>query len=119
MSWTKHVSEKKKGTGVGEYKLEKDDYFSTKEYLDKYGAEVKIVGGYINTKSPMGAHPTLFVETPDGVKGLSLNKSYTEQFTAIFNDPEDIKTILDGKAVATLVNRHSDTWKKDYVALDV
>ena len=118
MSWTKH-SKPKKSNGVGEYRLEKTDYLSTKEYLDKYGSTVKILGGYINTKSPIGAHPTLFVETPDGVKGLSLNKSYTEQFEAIFNDPEDVQAILDGKAVGTLVQRHSDTWHKDYVALDV
>ena len=118
MSWTKHKSEKK-GNGVGEYKLEKSDYFSTNEFLEKYGADVKIVGGYINTKSPIGAHPTLFVETPDGVKGLSLNKSYTEQFTAIFNDPEDVQSILDGKATGKLVKRHSDTWNKDYVALNL
>lgn len=119
MSWTKHVSEKKKGNGVGEYRIEKDDYLSTREYLDKYGADVKILGGYINTKSPVGAHPTLFVETPDGVKGLSLNKSYTDQWKAIFNDSEDVKSIMEGKAVGKLVERHSDTWKKDYVALDI
>ena len=118
MSWTKH-KDTKKGNGVGEYTLNKEDYFSTKEFLDKYGEEVKIVGGYINSASKFGAHPTLFVETPDGVKGLSLNKSYTEQFTAIFNDPEDVQTILDGKATGTLVKRHSDTYKSDYVALDI
>ena len=118
MSWTKHKTEKK-GKGVGEYKLEKEDYFSTKDFLEKYGEDVKIVGGYINTKSKLGAHPTLFVETTDGVKGLSLNKSYTEQFEAIFNDPEDVQTILDGNATGKLVKRHSDTYKTDYVALDI
>lgn len=118
MSWTKHAS-KGKGTGVGEYKLEKDDYLSTKEYLEKYGEDVKIVGGYINTKAPTGAHPTLFVETPDGIKGLSLNKSYTEQFKAIFEDEEDVKTILDGNATGKLIKRHTDTFNKDYVALSI
>ena len=59
------------------------------------------------------------MDTPDGVKGLSLNKSYTEQFEAIFNDPEDVQTILDGKATGKLVQRYSDTYKTDYVALDI
>ena len=114
-SWTKHS----KKTGIGDYNLNKEDYFSTKDYRDKYGDDVKIVGGYINTASKYGAHPTLFVETPDGVKGLSLQKSYTEQWTAILNDDDDRKAILDGKATGKLVVKHSDDYDTDYVALEI
>lgn len=118
MSWSKHAQEKK-STGVGSYNLTKDDYITTKQHLERYGEDVKIVGGYINTKAPTGAHPTLFVETKDGIKGLSLNKSYTAQFTEVFNDPDDVKAILDGKATGKLIKRYSDTFKKEYVALDI
>lgn len=114
-SWSKHS----KKTGIGDYRLNKEDYFSTAEFMEKYGTEVKIIGGYINTAAKYGAHPTLFVDTPDGVKGLSLQKSYTDQWREILADDDDRQAIINGKATGTLVVKHSDDYDTDYVALEI
>lgn len=116
MSWSKHA---KKSNGLGDYKLEKDDYMSPAEVLAMYGEKVKIVGAYINTKSKMGDHPVIFIETPDGIKGLDLSKAYTAQWVEILEDEEDRQTIISGGATGTLVPKYSDTWKTDYVAFNI
>lgn len=113
-SWSKHT---KKNTGVGNYTLAKGDYIKPAEALAKYGESVKILGGYINRKSKLGAHPVIFIETPDGVRGLDLNKSYTEQWEAIFLDPDDVATIERGEAFGNLVNAHNDFG--DFVAFQI
>ena len=115
MSWSKHTKE---NNGIGEYTLTKDDYFSPSEMLEAYGSEVKILGGYLNMEAKHGAHPVIFCETKDGVKGLSLSKSYFEQWKAIFNDPEDRKTIESGEATGTLTPRTSKTYG-EYIAFNI
>lgn len=116
MSWSKHA---KKSTGLGDYKLEKDDYLSPAEVLEKYGETVKIVGAYINTKSKIGDHPVVFIETKDGIKGLDLSPRYTPQWVEILEDEEDRQTIISGGASGTLVKKFSETWKKEYVAFNI
>ena len=115
MSWTKHTKEK---NGVGEYTLQKEDYFRPSEFLEAYGPTVQIKGGYINNGAKYGAHPVIFAETPDGIKGISLSQSYTDQWKEIFNDPDDVKTIEDGGATGELVTR-TDKSGTDYVALNL
>lgn len=115
MSWTKHTKE---ANGVGDYTLKNEDYFSRSEFLEAYGPDVKILGGYINTSAKHGPHPVIFCETPDGVKGLSLTQSYTEQWKAIFNDPDDVATIESGGATGQLVKRVSKT-HGEYVAFNL
>ena len=114
MSWTKHT---KKNASVGDYKLEKSDYIKPADALARYGAKVKILGGYINRGAKLGAHPVIFIETPDGVRGLDLNKNYTDQWEAIFTDPDDIATIERGEAFGELVPAHNDFG--DYVAFQI
>lgn len=116
-SWSKHT--KANTNGIGDYELKKEDYIKPAEMLAKYGEDVKILGGYINGKSKMGAHPVIFVDTKDGVKGLDLNQSYTEQWKAIFADPDDRDTIESGKASGKLVKCFSDTYKKEFVAFQI
>ena len=115
MSWSKHTKE---ANGIGDYTLKKEDYFNPREMLEAYGPDVKILGGYLNTEAKHGAHPVIFCETPDGVKGLSLSASYFEQWKAIFNDPDDVKTILDGNATGTLVSRKSKN-HGEYIAFNI
>ena len=93
MSWSKHAM---KSNGLGDYKLEKDDYLSPADVLEKYGETVKIVGAYINTKSKIGDHPVIFIETKDGIKGLDLSPRYTPQWVDILEDEEDRQTIISG-----------------------
>lgn len=114
-SWTKHTKEK---NGVGVYQLKSEDYFSRSEFLEAYGPHVKILGGYINSTAKHGAHPVIFAETPDGVKGLSLTQSYTEQWKAIFNDPDDVAAIERGEATGELVVRTSKS-HGEYIAFNV
>ena len=114
MSWTKHTKEK---NGVGEYTLQKEDYFSPSEFLEAYGPTVAIKGGYINNGAKHGPHPVIFAETVDGIKGLSLSQSYTDQWKEIFNDPEDVKTIEAGGATGTLAHRKGRNG--DYVAFNL
>lgn len=115
MSWSKHTKE---NNGLGEYELKTEDYFSRAEYLEAYGPDVKILGGYINGSAKHGPHPVIFAETPDGVKGLSLPQTYTEQWKAIFNDPEDCKAILEGKATGKLTHRTNKSGV-EYIAFNI
>lgn len=117
MSWTKHT--KQNTNGIGDYKLEKDDFFKPEEALEKWGELVVIKGAYINRKSKFGAHPVIFMDTPDGIKGLDLSPSYTEQWEMILADEDDRKTIESGNATGSLVKRYSDKYKRDFVAFNI
>lgn len=116
MSWTKHT---KINNGIGNFELKKDDFVKPSEALERWGENVIIRGAYINKKATFGAHPVIFIDTPDGVKGLDLSPAYTDQWEEILNDEADRQTILNGDATGTLVKCHSDIYKKDYVAFNI
>lgn len=116
MSWSKHT---KQNTGIGDYRLNKDDFFKPEEALEKFGELVVIKGAYINRKAKYGAHPVIFMDTPEGIKALDLSPSYTEQWELILTDDDDRQAIIDGKATGTLVRRYSETYKKDFVAFNI